>query len=157
MASMLKSKFEIGIETELTFLRYFVIPNKRNPKRSSLLLEFIGWPNRVLAIVQCWIELRDGHLYARGPNKGLRLPDKHFRVSKELLLYHWLVSQGFEIKNYSEAHSGFTRQMKKYSFIGIVRKDIQKSSSMDNAELKLRTHITVLNRQAPQKRMLRLA
>ena len=157
MASMLKSKFEIGIEIELTFLRYYVIPNKRNPERSSLLLEFFGWPDGVMAMVQCWIELRDGHLYARGPNKGQRLPDKQFRVSKELLFYHWLVKQQFEIKNYSEAHSGFTRQMKKYPFVGIVRKDLQNSSSLDNAELKLRTHISVLNRRATQKRMLRLA
>lgn len=150
---MLKTKFQIGVELEMEFLRYFVIPNQRDKKRSSLLLEFTGEINNALTIIQCWIELGDGHLYAKGEKQGTPLPHNNFRLHTDKLALRWFRNQGIKIRNPSEAHSGFTKQMKRHLFTGIVRQEFQKSKNNENSELKFRTHISVLTARTkePQK------
>ena len=96
------------VNQQLRFLRYYVIQNKRDPNRSSLLIE---WSVRGLETpVQQWCELGTGHLDRNGKPIKLGL-NGHFRVKTGTQLAQWFKDNDIAVKKLSEAHSGFRKQL----------------------------------------------
>ena len=117
---------ESGLRQTLRFLGYYVKLNPNDPTRGSLLIE---WQVKGLGqIVQQWCELgRTGHINQK-TGKPLKLgKNGHFRISKDTLLGRWFIDQAIDIKKFSEAHSGFKKQMLSTDWHGVVYETIQKT------------------------------
>jgi hypothetical protein len=125
-------------EIELIFFRFSVIAMSNRP-RSSLLLEFFGNICGERKKVNCWVELGDGHKYARGKKAGERFPDGQFRVAKRLELRLWMEENGLAPINWAQAHAGFERKCKTRRWKGKV-----KAVKRENGDIEFKTHIRVL-------------
>lgn len=138
-AQFAKTAFDDSEELELKFLRYHVM-GITGRARGSLLLTFLGRIDDQLITVNCWIELGNGHRFSRGPKKGSRLPNGHFRVTDDSILYHWMREMNLEPKNWAQAHVGFKKKCQSVLWRGKVRLDHRK-----NGLPEYKTHISVLS------------
>ena len=127
-------------ELDLKFLRYHVM-GIAGRARGSLLLTFLANLEGQLITVNCWIELGNGHKYLRGANKGHRLPQGHFRVTDDTLLYHWMIEMNLEPKNWGQSHIGFKKKLKSTAWRGKVILVTRKDGTPE-----FKTHISVLTR-----------
>ena len=108
-----------GLWQTLRFLRYYVKLNTNDRTRASLLIE---WSVKGLnQHVQQWCELgRTGHLNQK-TGKPLKLgKNGHFRVAKDTLVGQWFIDEAIDIKKFSEAHSGFKKQLLLSEWTGFV-------------------------------------
>ena len=110
---------ESGLWQTLRFLRYYIKLNPHDPRRGSLLIE---WSVKGLEQhVQQWCELgRTGHINQK-TGEPLKLgKNGHFRVAKDTLVGQWFIDQAINVKKFSEAHSGFKKQLLSSEWTGFV-------------------------------------
>ena len=129
-ASNMSSDSEFGLRQTLRFLRYYVKLNTNDPTRGSLLIE---WSVKGLdQPVQQWCELgHTGHVNQK-TGKPLKLgKNGHFRVYKDTLVGQWFIDEAIDIKKFSEAHSGFKKQLSMSDWAGFVYQTPQETKLPD--------------------------